>query len=120
MITEIFCCPICKTGLRGWPPSLKCSSCEHRKPKASVSEANIIQTDESILIFTDEPNLNLKGDKRYVGYDSQDWEIEEACLDPRRRIVGRSWLRGEWRYRLLGRATTSGKYLRVIYTLQTF
>ncbi|HIE27406.1 TPA: hypothetical protein EYP66_08985 [Candidatus Poribacteria bacterium] len=47
----------------------------------------------------------------------QDWEIEEACLDPRRRIVGRSWLRGEWRYRLLGRATTSGKYLRVIYTL---
>lgn len=48
----------------------------------------------------------------------QDWEIEEACLDPRRRIVGRSWLRREWRYRLLGRATTSGKYLRVIYTLR--
>jgi ubiquinone/menaquinone biosynthesis C-methylase UbiE len=58
IMTEIFCCPICKTGLRGWPPSLKCSSCEHT-----------IQTDESILFFTDEPNLNLKGNKRYVGYD---------------------------------------------------
>ena len=58
-MTKIFCCPICGTGLEGWPPATKCPSCSHTIP-----------TSKEILIFTDEPNLNLEGEKRYVGYDS--------------------------------------------------
>jgi uncharacterized DUF497 family protein len=49
----------------------------------------------------------------------QDWEIEEACQDPRSRIIGYRLVKGEWRYVLLGRSATSGKYLRVVYTLRT-
>ena len=48
-----------------------------------------------------------------------DWEIEEALLDPRRRLVGRQKIHGEIRYQLLGRSATSGKYLRVVYTIRT-
>jgi uncharacterized DUF497 family protein len=49
----------------------------------------------------------------------QDWEIEEACQDPRSRIMEYRLIKGEWRYVLLGRSVTSGKYLRVVYTLRT-
>jgi len=48
-----------------------------------------------------------------------DWEIEEALLDPRRQLVGRQKIRGELRYKLLGRSATSGKYLRIVYTIRT-
>ena len=48
----------------------------------------------------------------------QDWEIEEACQDPRSRIIGYRLVKGEWRYVLLGRSATSGRYLRVVYTLR--
>ncbi|MDH7485934.1 MAG: BrnT family toxin [Anaerolineae bacterium] len=49
----------------------------------------------------------------------QDWEIEEACQDPRSCIIGYRLVKSEWRYVLLGRSATSGKYLRVVYTLRT-
>jgi uncharacterized DUF497 family protein len=49
----------------------------------------------------------------------QDREIEEACQDPRSRIIGYRLVKGEWRYVLLGRSAISGKYLRVVYTLRT-
>ncbi len=49
----------------------------------------------------------------------QDWEIEDACQDPRSRIIEHRLVKGERRYVLLGRSTTSGKYLRVVYTLRT-
>ncbi len=49
----------------------------------------------------------------------QDWEIEEACQDPCSRIIGYRLVKGEWRYVLLGRSATSGKYLRVVYTLRS-
>lgn len=49
----------------------------------------------------------------------QDWEIEEACQDPRSRVIEYQFVRGEWRYVLVGRSATSGKYLRVVYALRT-
>jgi len=49
----------------------------------------------------------------------QDWEIEDACQDTRSRIIEHRLVKGERRYVLLGRSTTSGKYLRVVYTLRT-
>jgi uncharacterized DUF497 family protein len=49
----------------------------------------------------------------------QDWEIEEACQDPRSRIIEYQLAKGERRHVLLGRSATSGKYLRVVYTLRT-
>lgn len=48
----------------------------------------------------------------------QDWEIEEALLDPRSLGTKGMTVGREVRYELLGRARTSGKYLRVIYTLR--
>lgn len=45
----------------------------------------------------------------------EDWEIEEACQDPRSRIISYQFVDSEKRYILLGRASTSGKYLRVVY-----
>lgn len=48
----------------------------------------------------------------------QDWEIEEALLDPRAVRTKKMEVGGEVRYELLGRVETSGKYLRVIYTLR--
>ena len=56
-------------------------------------------------------NKNLK-------HRVQDWEIEEALLDPLALRTKRMEVGGEVRYELLGRAQTSGKYLRVIYTLR--
>ena len=49
----------------------------------------------------------------------QDWEIEDACQDPRSRIIEHRLVKGARRYVLLGRSTTSGKYLHVVYTLRT-
>lgn len=60
MLSDIFCCPICKTCLEGWPPSLKCPSCGH----------TIQKTDEGILVFTDDPNLKLDGERQHIGYDT--------------------------------------------------
>ncbi len=57
-------------------------------------------------------------DKNLV-HGVQDWEIEEACLDTNSRIIKHWFMRGERRYTLLGRSITSGKYLRVVYTLRT-
>jgi uncharacterized DUF497 family protein len=48
----------------------------------------------------------------------QDWEIEEALLDPRGRRIASTVVNGEARYIWLGRAPTSGKYVRVVYTLR--
>jgi uncharacterized DUF497 family protein len=47
-----------------------------------------------------------------------DWEIEEALLDPRGRRIDSTIVNSEERYIWLGRATSSGKYLRVVYTLR--
>ena len=47
-----------------------------------------------------------------------DWEIEEALLDPHGRLIDKTVLGGEERYTWLGRAVTSGKYVRVVYTLR--
>jgi len=51
-------------------------------------------------------------------HNVQDWEIEEACQDARARIIEYQFSHEEKRYVLLGRAATSGKYLRVVYTLR--
>lgn len=48
----------------------------------------------------------------------QDWEIEEGLLDPRAVRTKRMEIGGEVRYELLGRAGTSGRYLRIIFTLR--
>ena len=47
-----------------------------------------------------------------------DWEIEEALLDARGRRIDRMVVNGEERYLWLGRAASSGKYLRIVYTLR--
>jgi uncharacterized DUF497 family protein len=51
-------------------------------------------------------------------HDVQDWEIEEAFSDRRRISQGVQVVDGERRYVLLARAATSGKYLRIIYTIR--
>jgi uncharacterized DUF497 family protein len=48
----------------------------------------------------------------------QDWEIEEALLDPRAIRTKQMEVGGEVRFEVLGRAQSSGNYLRVIYTLR--
>jgi len=48
----------------------------------------------------------------------QDWEIEEACQDPRSKIIAHQFVSSEKRFILLGRAASSGKYLRVVYALR--
>jgi uncharacterized DUF497 family protein len=53
-----------------------------------------------------------------LSHGVQDWEIEEACEDAWARVIDYQWVRGEQRSILLGRARTSGKYLRVVYTLR--
>jgi uncharacterized DUF497 family protein len=47
-----------------------------------------------------------------------DWEIEEALAHSRTILVEEATVRGEVRYIVLGRARTSGKHLRVVYTLR--
>lgn len=47
-----------------------------------------------------------------------DWEIEEACQDSRSIIIAHQIAGSEKRYVLLGRAATSGKYLRIVYALR--
>jgi len=53
-----------------------------------------------------------------LNHDVHDWEIEEACQDPRSKIIAHQFVDTEARYILLGRAATSGKYLRIVYTLR--
>jgi uncharacterized DUF497 family protein len=45
-----------------------------------------------------------------------DWEIQEALTDRRSLIKSRTWVRGEPRTIMLGRSSTSGKYLRIVVT----
>lgn len=47
-----------------------------------------------------------------------DWEIEEALLDAKGRRINKMIVNDEERYLWLERATSSGKYLRVVYTLR--
>jgi uncharacterized DUF497 family protein len=48
-----------------------------------------------------------------------DWEIEEAFEDPRQQRIGRSQaVNGEARFINLGRSRTSGKYLKIVYTVR--
>ena len=61
----------------------------------------------------DEGNID-----KNLNHDVHDWEIEEACQDPRSKIIAHQFVKSEKRYILLGRAATSGKYLRVVYTLR--
>lgn len=67
----------------------------------------------SIMFQWDDGNIN-KNRKHGV----QDWEIEEALLDARGRRINRMIINGEERYLWLGRAASSGKYVRVVYTLR--
>jgi uncharacterized DUF497 family protein len=61
----------------------------------------------------DEGNID-----KNLNHGVHDWEIEEACQDPRSKIISHQFVNFEKRYILLGRAVTSGKYLRVVYTLR--
>jgi uncharacterized DUF497 family protein len=47
-----------------------------------------------------------------------DWEIEEAFQDLRRVVQGSQVVHGERRRVMLARAASSGKYLRIIYTIR--
>ena len=47
-----------------------------------------------------------------------DWEIEEAFGDRRRISLGTTRIEGEMRGVVLGRSMTSGKYLRIVYTIR--
>ena len=58
MNNEIFICPKCRNGLKGLS-LLHCSNCG----------CDII-SDDGILIFTDEPCVNIAGNTRkYIGFD---------------------------------------------------
>jgi uncharacterized DUF497 family protein len=47
-----------------------------------------------------------------------DWEIQEAFQDPRKAAQGYQIVDGEKRRVVLARAASSGKYLRIIYTIR--
>lgn len=47
-----------------------------------------------------------------------DWEIEEALQDPKGKSAGKVEVGEEVRYILMGRSNTSGKYLRLVYTIR--
>jgi uncharacterized DUF497 family protein len=47
-----------------------------------------------------------------------DWEIEEAFKDKHRLPAGKMKVKGEERHILLARCETSGKYLRIVYTIR--
>jgi uncharacterized DUF497 family protein len=53
-----------------------------------------------------------------VRHGVHDWEIEEAFEDPRRIVQGSQIVDGERRRVVLARAVSSGKYLRIIYTMR--
>jgi uncharacterized DUF497 family protein len=53
-----------------------------------------------------------------VRHGVHDWEIEEAFEDPRRIAQGSQTVDGERRRVVLARAVSSGKYLRIIYTMR--
>ena len=52
-----------------------------------------------------------------LGHGAHDWEIEEACQDPRSRIIGYRSIKGEWRYVLLAvcRRSVPAPGLRVYF-----
>ena len=95
--------PICSTCL---PQSIERILLDLPGSRARIEATRMFDWDEGNI------DKNLK-------HGVQDWEIEEACQDPRSRIIGYRLVKGEWRYVLLGRSVTSGKYLRVVYTLRT-
>jgi uncharacterized DUF497 family protein len=45
-----------------------------------------------------------------------DWEIEEAMTDSARRYGDVQYIDNERRETIFGRSSTSGKYLRIVYT----
>lgn len=47
-----------------------------------------------------------------------DWEIEEALADRQGLLVRSVRINREERFVFLGRASTSGKYLRVVFTVR--
>ena len=57
-------------------------------------------------------------DKNLRIHGMHDWEIEEAFEDPRRHVEPTRSEAGERRQLMLGRSRTSGKYLRIIYTVR--
>ena len=57
-------------------------------------------------------------DKNLRLHDVHDWEIEEAMLDPRRMEADAYSPPNERRRAALGRSSTSGKYLRIVYTVR--
>ena len=76
-MVEVFRCPACKTSLKGWPPS-KCFSCGH-----------VIRIDEGVLIFSDDPNLNLDGPgTKYIGYDTIAFQYDQTRHSERQIDVG--------------------------------
>jgi len=62
----------------------------------------------------DEGNI----EKSLVKHNVHDWEIEEALLDEEALIVARSVVDSERRRVLLGGTSTSGRYLRVVFTVR--
>ncbi len=57
-------------------------------------------------------------DKNLRLHGVHDWEIEEAFEDRHRHVESTRSEAGERRQLLLGRSRTSGKYLRIIYTVR--
>jgi len=61
----------------------------------------------------DEGNIdkNLK-------HNVHDWEVEEAAVDLMAFVEGGRVVRGERRYVLFGRTQSSGRYLKVVFTIR--
>lgn len=55
---DVFRCLGCGSSIAGWPPELMCLQC-----------GRVVQVQDRVLIFTDNPNVDLDGDQTYVGYD---------------------------------------------------
>jgi uncharacterized DUF497 family protein len=53
-----------------------------------------------------------------LNHGVHDWEIEEAFYDKHRLPAGKMRVKGEERRILLARCETSGKYLRIVYTIR--
>jgi uncharacterized DUF497 family protein len=58
-------------------------------------------------------------DKNLAGHGVNDWEIEEALQDELGDGSVLGEFRGETRREYLGRAQTSGRYLKIIYTIRS-
>lgn len=53
---------------------------------------------------------------RNLRHGVHDWEIEEALFDRKGKRIDTMVINGEKRYLWLGRAASSGKCLRIVYT----